>query len=70
MYTQATVPAMLDATKTPIAPGCGELLIERWGFKILKDRVKAGSCPKCKTTIAGVWDEKGLEAMRVAKSVG
>ncbi len=34
--------------------GCGELLIERWGYSITKNKVEDGHCPSCKTSIAGV----------------
>ena len=54
-------PGYVGRYENTYCPGCGELLIERWGFRILKHRMKDGSCPKCKTGIAGVWDEKGLE---------
>ena len=37
-------------------PGCGELLIERYGFRIRRMRVKNGSCPKCARQIPGVWN--------------
>ncbi len=37
-------------------PGCGELLIERYGFRIRSMRIKDGACPKCLRQIPGVWD--------------
>ncbi len=37
-------------------PKCKELLIERTGFSIVKNNLKDGKCPSCKTTIAGIWD--------------
>ena len=63
-------PGYVGRYENTYCPGCGELLIERWGFRILKHRVRAGSCPKCKMGIAGVWDEKGLETMRAVKQAG
>ncbi len=33
---------------------CGELLIERWGFTIIENRLNAGKCPKCSTEIDGI----------------
>lgn len=36
-------------------PKCKTCLIERWGFKILQNNMKNGSCPKCSEKIAGVW---------------
>ena len=35
-------------------PACGELLIERFGFQLLKVNMKAGRCNKCGTEIEGV----------------
>jgi len=33
---------------------CGELLIRRYGFSIRENRIRAGKCPSCATTIGGV----------------
>jgi len=35
-------------------PGCGEILIERTNFGIIKNRIQDGHCPNCKKEIAGV----------------
>jgi pyruvate formate lyase activating enzyme len=34
---------------------CGELLIDRLGYRILKNSLKEGRCPKCQAEIDGVW---------------
>ena len=36
---------------------CGEMLIRRYGFSILENKIKNSKCPKCGTIIDGV----GLE---------
>ena len=36
-------------------PKCGELLIERYGFKIMTNAIKDGKCPKCGEKIDIVW---------------
>ena len=37
-------------------PACRSLLVERWGYTILQQRVTAaGSCPDCGQAIPGVW---------------
>jgi pyruvate formate lyase activating enzyme len=36
-------------------PGCGALLIERWGFEVVENRLRAGCCPQCGQPVAGVW---------------
>jgi pyruvate formate lyase activating enzyme len=35
--------------------GCGELLIDRFGFNVKKNRVVDGHCPACREVIPGVW---------------
>ncbi len=37
-------------------PDCGELLIERKGFSVIKNTLSGGKCPKCHRTIEGVWE--------------
>lgn len=37
-----------------ICPGCGEKLIERMGFRILKKSTRKGACPQCGTPIEGL----------------
>lgn len=34
---------------------CGAALIERSGFSVASNSLKAGACPKCGTAVAGVW---------------
>ena len=37
-------------------PDCDELLVERFGYQILRQRVTAaGLCPSCGAHIAGIW---------------
>jgi hypothetical protein len=31
-------------------------LIERYGFRVVKNRLEAGACPRCSTPIPGRWD--------------
>jgi pyruvate formate lyase activating enzyme len=38
-----------------VCPGCGEILIRRIGFRILKNGIKEGACPECSAKIPGVW---------------
>ncbi|MBU5612623.1 AmmeMemoRadiSam system radical SAM enzyme [Geomonas azotofigens] len=35
-------------------PSCSTLLIERYGFAIVTNRIRNGACPECDTTIAGL----------------
>ena len=37
-------------------PSCGETLVERLGFRVLKNRIPGdGRCPSCATVIPGLW---------------
>ena len=44
-----------DTGENTFCPGCGELLIERWGFRVQKLRLGDGCCGKCGKTIDGIW---------------
>jgi pyruvate formate lyase activating enzyme len=33
---------------------CGQMLIERWGFSIRKNKIVGGKCPHCQSSIDGV----------------
>ena len=35
---------------------CGEILIDRWGFNVQKNRITNGMCPQCGAGVDGVWD--------------
>lgn len=35
-------------------PSCSALLIERYGFTIIANKIRKGACPECKTKIAGI----------------
>ena len=37
-------------------PGCGERVIERWGFQVGALRIKNGRCISCGVRIEGVWE--------------
>jgi pyruvate formate lyase activating enzyme len=37
-------------------PNCGALLVERYGFEVLQNRLTAdGTCPYCQWAIPGYW---------------
>jgi len=37
-------------------PGCGEIVIERWGFQVGNKHIKDGKCSHCGAGIYGIWD--------------
>jgi len=43
-----------DASNT-YCPGCGALLIDRSGYRVIQTRLATGTRPDCKAAIAGVW---------------
>ncbi|MER3523443.1 MAG: AmmeMemoRadiSam system radical SAM enzyme [Ignavibacteria bacterium] len=49
------VPGRVGRYENTYCPTCSELLIERFGFMVRKNRLVDGSCPKCKQRIPGVW---------------
>jgi pyruvate formate lyase activating enzyme len=49
------LPGQVGRWENTYCPGCGELLIERHGFRVLRNRVAEGLCPKCARAIPGFW---------------
>ena len=43
-----------EASENTFCYGCGELLVERWGFSIRKYRITDGCCPECGAAIDGI----------------
>ncbi len=50
------LPGCVGHYENTYCPHCGELLIERYSYRILRNVVRGGRCPKCETKIAGRWD--------------
>jgi pyruvate formate lyase activating enzyme len=52
------LPGRTKSLENTYCPGCGELLVMRYGYRILDYRLKAGgTCPSCKVAIPGRWAE-------------
>jgi pyruvate formate lyase activating enzyme len=50
------LPGRLKNLENTCCPGCGKLLIERRGYRILQNQMStAGCCPSCSRTIPGKW---------------
>jgi pyruvate formate lyase activating enzyme len=49
------VPGRAGSLESTYCPGCGVLLIERVGFRVLANYLVAGACPRCQARIPGVW---------------
>ena len=49
---QGNVPGMGENT---YCYDCGELLIERYGYRVVKNKIVDSSCPRCSVKVDGVW---------------
>ena len=50
------LPSRVGNWENTYCPGCGDLLIERSGYRVRSMRIKGGACPKCSRQIPGVWN--------------
>ena len=49
------IPGAVGDWENTYCPGCRALLVERVGFHVLQNRVKAGACSDCTRKIPGFW---------------
>ena len=50
------LPGRTRSYENTYCPGCGELLVERTGYRLGINRLAGrGACPKCSTPIPGIW---------------
>ncbi len=50
------LPGMVGDFENTRCPGCGAVLVRRFGYRILENRLReAGRCPSCGAAIAGWW---------------
>lgn len=54
VYT-GNIPGGTENFENTYCPNCKKLLIERSGFRILKNNIKNNICPNCSAPIAGFW---------------
>jgi pyruvate formate lyase activating enzyme len=52
------LPGKVGGGENTYCPGCNEILIERSGFRVLKNNLINGECYKCKRKISGFWEIK------------
>jgi pyruvate formate lyase activating enzyme len=50
------LPGRVGKYENTFCPNCKATVIERYGFRILKNRIVGGACPRCKTKIPGRWE--------------
>ena len=65
------LPGRVGRWENTYCPGCGGLLIERYGYRILQQRVREGSCPDCGQALPGFWEPQArqLAATHDARAV-
>ncbi len=61
------LPGLVGDHENTYCPSCDNLLIERYGFKVLKNAIKDSSCPNCGTKIPGVWSDEELKQLRESR---
>jgi pyruvate formate lyase activating enzyme len=49
------LPGRVGRWENTHCPSCDKILIERRGYRVLRNVIRDGCCPGCGTTIAGVW---------------
>ncbi|MGO9241425.1 MAG: AmmeMemoRadiSam system radical SAM enzyme [Bryobacteraceae bacterium] len=50
------LPGRVGELEDTRCPNCGAVLVERFGFDVLRNRISAaGACPRCQTPIPGFW---------------
>ncbi|HZM17530.1 MAG TPA: AmmeMemoRadiSam system radical SAM enzyme [Candidatus Krumholzibacteria bacterium] len=54
------LPGRVGAWENTHCPGCGLAVIERYGFQVLRYRLRSGRCSRCDRAIAGVWQAPAL----------
>jgi len=54
------LPGLVGEEEHTRCPDCGELLIKRYGFRILAYRLDGPRCPACGREIPGRWPEKAI----------
>ena len=51
-------PGQTGDLENTICPRCGNTVIERFGFRVLRNRLSsAGQCPDCGAGVPGIWDQ-------------
>jgi pyruvate formate lyase activating enzyme len=53
------LPGRVGEHENTFCPNCKAVLIERYGFHVLKNRVRGGACPDCDAKVPGRWEAAG-----------
>jgi pyruvate formate lyase activating enzyme len=52
------IPGHVKSYENTYCPHCKSLLVERMGYRILKNRILASCCPDCKKEVPGFWEKR------------
>ncbi len=52
------LPGNVGERENTYCPSCNALLVERRGFFVTQNRMRANQCPECNATIPGVWEDE------------
>lgn len=44
-----------EGGENTVCPGCGAVVIRRWGFTVVENQLQAGRCPNCSQYLMGRW---------------
>jgi pyruvate formate lyase activating enzyme len=50
------LPGRVNNWENTYCPGCGELLVERSGYRVRRMKIVSGGCSRCGRSIPGVWE--------------
>lgn len=49
------LPGRVGGLENTVCSQCGETLVERFGFHVVRNRIHQGRCPGCSTAVPGLW---------------
>ena len=59
------LPGRVGRWENTYCPGCGEMLIERFGYLVRAYKIASdGKCPHCQTVVPGIWPGGGAAEVR------
>jgi pyruvate formate lyase activating enzyme len=59
-------PGEVGTTENTYCPSCDFLLVERRGFRVMKNKLKpGGACPECHKGVPGIWEVPGRQPNQV-----
>ena len=59
------LPGRVGRWENTYCPGCGEMLIERFGYLVRDYKIAPdGQCPRCQTLVPAIWPSGGAAEVR------